>query len=99
MEFKGTKGKWYTHISPQNNKAYIGANDKYYVAEIIGNGREMEEIEANAKLIAAAPILLEACETALVDTEMLLSGECDFSEDNLLATIDNLKQAINKAIK
>ena len=45
-------------------------------------------------LIKQNETLLEACKTTLEDTQMLLDGECDFSEDNLQATIDHLKEAI-----
>ena len=57
---KITSGEWYSHIKPQENKAYIGAKAKYYVAEIIGNDRDISEVEANAALIAAAPKMYEA---------------------------------------
>lgn len=53
--------------------------------------------EANAKLIAAAPKMLEALNTALIDTEMLLNEECEFCPVNLLGTIHILKEAIQKA--
>jgi hypothetical protein len=52
---------------------------------------------AHAALIAAAPELLKACELALKDTEMLLSGECDPTDDNYNATISVLMDAIRKA--
>jgi hypothetical protein len=62
------------------------------------NGQHWSEHqEANAKLIAAAPELLEACITALADTEGLLSEEFELNPANLKATIETLSKAIKKA--
>ena len=73
MEFKGTKGKWEMHPTTAIN------NDGFplYYDIKIGNqsflsthkntviGISDDEQEANAKLIASAPELLEACESML----------------------------------
>ena len=53
--------------------------------------------EANARLIAAAPELLLACECAAIDCEMALSGEWDKSDEGFQATLDALTAAIHKA--
>jgi len=57
----------------------------------------IEKMEANAKLIAAAPELLDACITAMADTEMLLNDECELNDDSLRSTIEYLLRAIQKA--
>jgi hypothetical protein len=59
--------------------------------------KDNTEEQANAKLIAAAPTMLEALKVALEDTEMLLNGDCEPTPDNLIATIEVIKNAINKA--
>lgn len=87
---KHTKGEW--KVEP--DLSYKGT----YILKANGNFPEYKEDFANAKLIASAPNLLKACIEALVDTEMLLNEECECNEDNLKATIENLKQAILKAI-
>ncbi len=53
----------------------------------------------HAALIAAAPELLEACKLALKDTEMLLSGESDPTDENYNATISILMDAIRSATR
>lgn len=52
-----------------------------------------EQVEANARLIAAAPELLEACEWALSE----LAEPETSTADTLHETIERLKTAIKKA--
>ena len=56
-----TPGPWYDFISPEQHRCWVGtkANEPYYVAEIIGIERSMEKLEANTKLIAVTPEMLE----------------------------------------
>jgi hypothetical protein len=56
------------------------------------------EIEANARLIAAAPDLVAACKAALEDSEMI-PGRVYYGPGLELtgATIDLLKAAVSKA--
>ena len=88
MELGFTKGDWTVE------SGHIGSKCAYSIKE--HNGNAIEDIY-NRKLIAAAPKLLEACMTAMRDTEMLLSGECDLSEANLLSTIGILQRSIKTA--
>lgn len=57
-EFKGTKGKWEIKSSNVYSGEYSLRNEKY--------APTFEEDEHNAKLIAAAPELLEALKLVLV---------------------------------
>lgn len=62
MEFKGTKGEWKVNVTDQTNVFEIISrrpNEREDVC--IVNSELDEDAEANAKLIAAAPDLLEAC--------------------------------------
>ena len=57
MEFKGTKGEWC--IEYHDVGAAIGREDlDYQIADVYGYNHS--ECKANAKLIAAAPNLLES---------------------------------------
>lgn len=56
---------------------------------------EQEEYEANARLIAAAPVLLAACEAAFVDISRLLFPSVgDYPLPRLEDIHDNLVQAV-----
>ena len=53
------------------------------------------EQDANARLVAAAPDLLEACKTVLPEIE--LDARHSFEEQALLEIADQLRRAISKA--
>lgn len=95
MEFKGTGGKW--KVNPTHNENEHGAQminidtDEYY--SIISvyyapEGNDMEEAEANAKLIASAPLLLQK----LIDIHWLIEngGTSDIE-------LESIKELINQA--
>lgn len=94
-EFKGTKGPWrvsekvgeFIHIRHDNN--YPGAMS-LNLAHITARASWSKEAEANARLIAAAPDLLEALQN------MVTAYEYEASIDNpaLLAA----RAAITKAL-
>lgn len=76
--FKGTKGKWKMYYPPANqtnpdaDKFSIGIeNDPLVFAKVQITGNDLEEAEANAKLIAAAPELLEQLEQAKIILEII----------------------------
>ena len=89
-EFKGTKGKWRLH---PHASACVCLKDGRIIANCGGycNSIEFERIasenEANARLIAAAPELLNACIEAL----KYVSAE--------EPAYDTLHAAIDKALK
>ena len=76
-----TKGEW------RVDKRFIYDESGRTIAELVDGG--FEELEANAHLIAAAPLLYEACRAANIDMKMF--GK--FS----LGTQKRLDQAIAKA--
>jgi len=88
-KLKHTKGKW----EIESNKSFFRilgkSNIKYTIADVY-NVNGMEENEANAKLIAAAPDLLEACINSLsVFNSIRCTDEADI--------VKQLKDTIKKA--
>lgn len=103
MKTKHTKGEW--SVDGFNTTSVITNINGYtkicdcHIAGIIGNDalQYLEENKANAKLIAAAPELLEALiklEKSMKEThKMIGSSEADLERFKIV------KNAINKAIK
>ena len=58
MEFKGTKDEWV--VSKENPKMVLTISGGYKPNAMMLTSVSKEEMKANAKLIAAAPELLEA---------------------------------------
>ena len=76
MKTNHTKGNWKYKIDVSGNSFYIESADQShkntFIGEIGGGVQSKNEMEANAKLIASAPELLEALNHCL---ELLL--ECE----------------------
>lgn len=99
MEFKGTKGPWVV-LPEECDKPYIrirGARlgERYKIANVLTpiyegvSEREAQETRANAKLIAAAPELLEALHR--------LVENVDGGEFISITRIEEARAAIRKA--
>lgn len=99
MENKFTKGEWYVHTDQISNTSYIKTKEKVLGhiyqedesedEEYNSGSPTSEEAEANAKLIAAAPELLEALIKAR--EHIWASGEID------RRTLSEIDEAIKKA--
>ena len=79
-----TTGPWHRNIKPASKYPTIFAGRNTHVAQVVTQGLEPEEIEANCNLITAAPDMLEALEHAQGFFEAL--GPCD--DDELPAKIN-----------
>lgn len=101
LEFKGTKGKWTydekTKSFLDENKNNVPMPDNFCStipeAEVFGKDKYWNEAQANAKLIASAPELLDALQLLVSQLENEhLSEYCE-------PLIDKAKQAIEKSLK
>jgi hypothetical protein len=102
MEFKGTKGDWKLSSS-KSNESYrkitksdfpvLAINVDGHNGHIMTFGDNDKIHKANAKLIAAAPKLLEACLMALEAVKELHEHQEGWHEEQSF-----LEAAINKAL-
>lgn len=82
-EFKGTKGPWGVSANTSVDSELGG-----FICEAYGDSTSFEEDQANAKLIAAAPELLEALQWALplakiaMDTHRMERIKCGHMDIN-----------------
>ena len=91
MEFKGTKGEWKTGLFPNLNHPHRTVLTKEGSLEICTINLDTAEVRANAKLIAAAPDLLEALQN-------LLNTDINNNNWNYAASTNQARNAINKAL-
>ena len=98
-----TKGPW--HIGTFKNTQYLKVYATNDDLEIICNIAEdkilhnkVQDFEANSKLIAAAPNLLEACQNALNDIEKLNIQLISEGKHGYVLMENELNAAIIKAV-
>ena len=100
MKTTHTPGPWLLVEQGDANEYAVLTPDKkeWVIAFRLNPGLPIYAQEkANAKLIAAAPELLQACISAMQDTIMLLNETAEFTPENLESTIEVLSNAIKKA--
>jgi hypothetical protein len=86
-----TPGPW---LVRNHNEVVADNEHESYIAEVFD---QTDNWRANARLIAAAPMLLDLCRVQLENWQMLASGEWDGSSEGIQLAIDNLQDAIAKA--
>jgi hypothetical protein len=97
-EFKGTKGGW------KNSRNGIVQSENKDAIAVVYSGElnpvlDSEAMEANAKLIAAAPELLEALQAMMcVYKEIADSGDCGWWEAEEQENYKYAMSIINKAL-
>ena len=104
METKHTPGEWKFFKSENNQVStfYCNGNTNIYDFEIRHNEKNFSETEANAKLIAAAPELLEALNILLNYKDIIdgyLSAGTDQRKLPYKSIFIKAEQAIKKAIE
>ena len=92
---KHTKGKWEVEICGEALATYIVTKDNENIAQLSWTvfGADREEIDANARLIASAPELLEACKRFIKNSAC--QNGC--KENDMTCDTQFAKQAIAKA--
>ena len=94
MEKKFSKGNW--NVSDDTSECYLVKSDdggliaSVYDGDIDDEAIHMDVVQANAKLIAAAPELLDALRT-------LVNGCLSDSESDKVVSLRKAKEAIKKA--
>jgi hypothetical protein len=100
MSFTNTKGGWKYRTDVSGRSFYIETvdtnHDKTFIGDIGGGMHGRKELEANAKLIAAAPDLYNALNELIERTEELATIVHLITKEQGLAII-NAKEAIKRA--
>ena len=93
MEFKGTKGEWnVSAMATPATIARIDIGDNKDIRLDASSNVTLEEENANAKLIAATPDLLDALQAAIIELEMYIPVTD-------VKVLDKGYAAINKALQ
>jgi hypothetical protein len=91
-----TQGGWNRNVKPITNYPTIYAGRNTHIAVIVTRGVPVEEAEANADLIAAAPSLYDALQ-GLVSLYEHDEGSCELPE--YLAATAALRRACDETKK
>jgi hypothetical protein len=88
MKFKGTKGNW-TFLDnpiPRSKKSpeFLLKSESHYLGSIWSQDMEIEEAEANAKLISCAPEMLESLIILQKRLEFLINLTPSGTERNIM---------------
>ncbi|QXO49006.1 hypothetical protein JC861_14275 [Morganella morganii] len=96
MEFKGTPGPWYT-----SNEGRLLVRDEEWqcvIADSIGCNGEEEEV-ANARLISAAPEMLDALiKIVEMNQQYAIDKYGDVRKAEEMSCVRTARAAINKAL-
>ncbi len=92
MSTKHTQGEWGVSKHGNNDSFGVYAEGKPDLAIVIGGNEEGGEAEANAKLIAAAPDMLDALQSIEQSLEQMVQ------DDMIRGMVMIIQQVINKAI-
>jgi len=92
MESNHTKGQWKVSFEANNNFAVI-SND---VTVAISGESDCHQNEANAKLIASAPELLETLDKILLKLERISDAELTKTEKQIIIICQSAINKINK---
>ncbi|WP_109437837.1 hypothetical protein [Aquimarina sp. AU119] len=105
LEFKGTKGKWEAVMNTSKNSWTISSWDRNksfghiaYINTGIGEAEDID-ITANAKLIAAAPELLEALKDLYIQTLDWTNQGSIEEKYYFKSVLEKSKKAIEKTLK
>ncbi|MEY1278518.1 hypothetical protein AB7080_21110 [Providencia rettgeri] len=97
MEFKGSKSPWHigSHPFEYRNRHTIRSDDNTVIAHVSqpSNNEQSARADADVRLIAAAPELLEALIELTESAKEAIDGLGDLSD-----AIDTAKAAITKAL-
>ena len=95
---KHTQGEWKIKINGLQTELHIVSQDDFDIAVVPFAWRKSEINEANAKLIAAAPDLLEALKIAIQYMKVfMIRGEEPLVGENLEVDLNKAQTAIKKA--
>ena len=101
MEFKGTPGPWLHADSHGLNETAGGAihGDGKTLCLVLGNGIGKEKATANAKLMAAAPEMLDALIKIVgMNQQYAIDKYGDVRKAEEMACVRTASAAINKAL-
>ena len=96
MRTKHTNGQW---TAEKENKNYSIFSDKMYIGSISSSDVESEQAEANTKLIASAPELLEALQSVADFYKAKISQTQGADQFNWECRLKEIQPIIDKATK